>query len=615
MNAPQSSQAPSDIAREALRTLAQRRIAPTPDRYAEIYSEIAGRQDYAGVIVPRMLEQLAAKLAQSDGPNAAHGRALAQAVSEKNWDLARQRFEQLLEENSRGPNWAETIRALLRQWGMRHSGLTDARKRETLEHLLTAFGADSSKLHPRLMNVLKSWSEVAIQTPGRAEISQGIPLPTVRESQQMPVPLAGAPAAESGNAAAPVDADAQAAARTLLADTIQNGLVARLEHAPQLAAEARQLADFARQAKTRKDYETLAQALRKFWYKYEQSGEGQDRLIEGLASLLKLMVRNVSELVSDDVWVAGQINQLGELLTTPLTERSVREAERSFRRVVYRQAGLKLSIDQAKHALKAMLTTFVDRLGTLVVNTGNYQERLGALQQELAQTEDMHRIGEIVTRLSNETREMQMDMTRTHEELVQARRSAAEHQSKVQALEVQLESVSQLVREDALTRALNRRGLEEAFNAEVSRSERNGSSVCMAILDIDDFKHINDRFGHAVGDEALVHLAEITRRSLRPSDVVARYGGEEFVILLPETGLDDARNILMRTQRELTRHFFMQDNERVLITFSAGVAERLQGETQDATLDRADAALYIAKRQGKNRVVAAQSTAEVAAAS
>lgn len=596
------SQVPSDIAREALRTLAQRRIAPTPDRYAEIYCEIAGRRDYVDMLAPRMLEQLAAKLAQGDGPAATHGRVIAQAVSEGNWDLARQHLEQLLDESTRGPNWAEAIRNLLRQWSSRHSGLTDARKRETLEHLLTAFGSDSSKLHPRLMNVLKSWAEVAIQAPGHTEISQSIPLPSPRESQQMAVPLT-APAPAAG----PIDLDAQSAARVLLADTIHNGLVVRLEHAPELAAEAQELAQFARVATSRKDFESLATALRRFWYRYEQSGQSQDRLIEGLAGLLRLMVRNVGELVADDVWVSGQIAQLGELLAAPLNERSVREAERSFRRVVYRQAGLKLSIDQAKQALKAMLTTFVDRLGALAANTGRHQERIGDLAKELAQTEDMHRIGEIVTRLSTETREMQMDMVRSHEELVQARRVAAEHESRVQVLEEQLESVSQLVREDALTRALNRRGLEEAFNVEASRSERNQSQLCMAILDIDDFKHINDRFGHAVGDEALIHLAEITRRSLRPSDLVARYGGEEFVILLPDTGLEDARNVLMRTQRELTRHFFMQDNERVLITFSAGVAERLEGETQDATLDRADAALYIAKRQGKNRVVTAQS--------
>jgi diguanylate cyclase len=627
--------APSDIAREALRTLAQRRIAPTPDAYAQIYAEIAGRQDYAGVLVPRMLEQWAAKIGHGEGPHAAEARALAQAINEGHWESVGQRLDQLFDEMHRGPNWAETIRNLLRQWGTRHSGLTDARKRETLEHLFAAWGSDSSKLHPRLMSVLKSWADIAIQSPTRSEMSQSIPMPTLRDSQAMPIaadetpvaapPAGNAPAAQAKKEkddhqakdkekAKPGIVDTQQALRDLLADTIQNGLVARLEHAPQLASEARQLADFARQAANQKDYDNLAAALRKFWFRYEQSGESQDRLIDGLAGLLRLMVRNVGELVADDVWVAGQINQLTELLAGPLNERAVREAERSFRRVVYRQAGLKLSIDQAKHAIKALLTTFVDRLGTLVTNTSKYQERIGRLAQELKQTDDMHRIGEIVHRLAEDTREMQADMARGHEELTEARRTAAEHETKVQQLEQELESVSQLVREDALTRALNRRGLEEAFQAEASRSERSTQPLCMAILDIDDFKHINDRFGHAIGDEALVHLAEITRRALRPSDVVARYGGEEFVILLPDTSLDEARNVLMRTQRELTRHFFMQDNERVLITFSAGVAERVNGESQDATLDRADAALYIAKRQGKNRVITAQGQATTEAA-
>ena len=89
-------------------------------------------------------------------------------------------------------------------------------------------------------------------------------------------------------------------------------------------------------------------------------------------------------------------------------------------------------------------------------------------------------------------------------------------------------------------------------------------------------------------------------------DVVARYGGEEFAIIMPETSLKDGADTMMRVQRELTRHFFMAGEERILITFSAGVAERHPTEDQQTLIIRADKAMYKAKTTGKNRVITAE---------
>ena len=111
--------------------------------------------------------------------------------------------------------------------------------------------------------------------------------------------------------------------------------------------------------------------------------------------------------------------------------------------------------------------------------------------------------------------------------------------------------------------------------------------------------------GHDAGDEALIHLASICRQTLRPQDTVARYGGEEFIILLPDTSLDDAVVALTRLQRELTKKFFLHANEKVLITFSAGVTQMLATDNQTSVIKRADGAMYQAKQTGKNRVVSA----------
>ena len=127
----------------------------------------------------------------------------------------------------------------------------------------------------------------------------------------------------------------------------------------------------------------------------------------------------------------------------------------------------------------------------------------------------------------------------------------------------------------------------------------------MALLDIDNFKALNDKLGHATGDAALTHLATVAREAMRPQDTLARYGGEEFVLLLPDTPLDSGIEAMTRLQRELTRRFFLAGTEKVLITFSAGVAQVGSNESGHDAIRRADQAMYLAKRAGKNRVLGA----------
>jgi diguanylate cyclase len=144
------------------------------------------------------------------------------------------------------------------------------------------------------------------------------------------------------------------------------------------------------------------------------------------------------------------------------------------------------------------------------------------------------------------------------------------------------------------------------FERETARADRRGTPLCVAVLDLDDFKKLNDTLGHIAGDNALKHLVKVVKETLRSMDVIARFGGEEFLILLPETTIEAATATMTRLQRELTRHFFMHENEKVLITFSAGVALRRPREIQVDLVKRADEAMYKAKKSGKNRVVVAE---------
>ena len=153
---------------------------------------------------------------------------------------------------------------------------------------------------------------------------------------------------------------------------------------------------------------------------------------------------------------------------------------------------------------------------------------------------------------------------------------------------------------DTLTGALNRRGFDQAHDREAARSRRSGSPLALALIDLDDFKHLNDTLGHQAGDEALIHLVRTLRYALRPSDILGRFGGEEFVLMLPDTGLEEAVTALTRFQRQLADA--RVSGSGVTLSFSAGVVVQAYGESFREAIERADAATYAAKRAGKNRV-------------
>jgi diguanylate cyclase len=174
-------------------------------------------------------------------------------------------------------------------------------------------------------------------------------------------------------------------------------------------------------------------------------------------------------------------------------------------------------------------------------------------------------------------------------------------EARIAELESALSEARQAAFTDPLTGALNRRGFEEAYQRELARSRRNGSQLAIALIDLDNFKHLNDTLGHQMGDEALVHLVKSLRAALRPSDILCRFGGEEFVLLLPETALDEAVAAIARFQRQFAAS--AMPGCELAVTFSAGVVAKQNSESVEDTILRADAATYAAKRAGKNCVV------------
>jgi diguanylate cyclase (GGDEF)-like protein len=169
-------------------------------------------------------------------------------------------------------------------------------------------------------------------------------------------------------------------------------------------------------------------------------------------------------------------------------------------------------------------------------------------------------------------------------------------------LEAALAHIHRLATHDDLTGLVNRRHMQDLLENERLRMDRSGQDWCVAMLDLDHFKAVNDRHGHAIGDEALRALSRQAHTLIRRTDVLSRWGGEEFVLLLPNTSLGMAQVSLDRLREHFHATPLAVHDVSLALSFSAGLTEHVRGETVAQTLERADRLCYLAKSQGRNRV-------------
>ncbi len=514
---PATGQNPADIAREAFRRLATRRIAPTPDAYRAIYDEIAGVPpappaplDTGSGPAAELLESFARKLADTPGEVSEYGRRMLRAVKVGDWTGYAQALTQVADRHLR---------------------------------------------------------------------------------RNTPVMALG-----------DEDPDARHL-REMLNRSLAFALATLLAGSPALVQEAEALGGAVKLARGEAELGDLSARLKQLCYQIElRSGDTAEER-ELLLRLFRLLLDNVTELLDDDSWMRGQIAAVQDLIAGPLDARALEDATRSLKDVILKQGRLRHSISDVRATMKNMMMTFIDRLGSVAASTGDHHARLAGYSERIGRAGNIEELGEVMDEVLREMRAAQDEALASRDRMVAVHKEVQEAEDRIRMLEAELQHMSELVREDQLTGSLNRRGLDDVFERESARADRRNTPLCVAILDLDNFKKLNDTYGHLAGDGALKHLVKVVRDTLRSMDVIARFGGEEFVILMPETAVEAAAAAMVRVQRELTRHFFMHDNEKMLITFSCGVALRLPNEDQASLVARADRAMYQAKQSGKNRVV------------
>lgn len=616
--------APLDIARETFKQMALRRVVPTPDNYLLIYNEIAGitAKETAEVAIKKVLKQLPNETSEQSKWIGRWDKLLKQ----ENWSDLPTLLNDSMDANvALSKQWPDAIRELIQQWDAKQVGLDIARKKEALEKLLINFGNDPL-LAQKLKALSNNWKEYGVADASSSKAIEVLAPNDIRpeiKSVNLEDKLSGnssIQAADLGNSDLISSSLALSeilspgyepdqfqetfrALQDMLKQSLNHGLIPRLDGYPDLKEEAEQI--FARSEKARKlkDWQAIVKQFRALLVRVEVIGANEEGIKHDLLSLLKLLVDNIGELVADDQWVRGQVTTVQTIISGPLDRALIVDAEKSLKEVIFKQGMLKHSLADAKHAFKSMISTFVERLSHMTNSTDNYQNLIGQYANKLDETEDIAQINIILEGLMKDTHTMQIDIVRSRDSMMQQSADVQVAQQKILHLQAELSELSEKVSIDQLTGVLNRRGLDDAVLREISRAERGANSLCVTLLDIDNFKHFNDHYGHNVGDTALQHLARVIQETLRPTDITARFGGEEFVILLPNTEIDEAVETISRLQRALTKQFFLSNNERLLITFSAGIALFRESEDQATLLNRADQAMYLAKKSGKNRVM------------
>ncbi|KIF81406.1 GGDEF domain-containing protein [Noviherbaspirillum autotrophicum] len=602
-------QHPADIAREAFRRLAARRIAPTPEAYREVYDEVAGVHERSPA--ETILADLAAKLAKAPGELPLLAHRFADALKTRDWDSYGKQLDQLIAKHLIPQQDNVRCETPPRQVTDKPSmdvkdeatpaskvGISLAEDVEPVPRpkLSIPLVDDIKPLQARKIDIpLVDEPGPARTRPAAISLVDEKPLQEPDDAEQVP----GTPELHFN------DTQMTRTLREMLVRALTLPIPALLQGAPELTRESEALAMAIGSTRSRAALTELEPRFKHFCFKVEMKSGDMAEERELLLRLFRLLIENIGELVEDDSWLSGQIANVQEILAGTINYATLVDATSSLKEVIYKQSLLKHSLAEAKTHVKDMVLTVIDRLGTAASTTDEYHKKIEIYSKKISAAKGAAELNSIIDHVMHDTRIAQIEAQRSHDDVVAARQEVQAAETRIHELEVQLVQMSELAHEDQLTGSLNRRGLDEVLEREMARAERKKSPLCVALLDLDNFKKLNDTHGHSAGDGALVHLVKVVKDTLRAMDVIARFGGEEFLIVLPHTELDEAVQTVTRIQRELTKQIFMHDNQRLLITFSSGVALWRDKEGQTTLIERADAALYKAKKAGKNRVIPA----------
>ncbi len=484
-------------------------------------------------------------------------------------DNYRMLYEELVagkkESISSSAKWSEVLPQFIAQWERSQQGLGHLQKLQQRQQALQA-GSPNQILHA-LQGLAMRWA--------------ALPDRPMENSSQEP-----------------------AIASTTLSSIWHRGLAAGFQvglAGDKLAQEGMQRIEELLQAKE-PNTELLIQELRKLWVQMDHRDEKVHEIQDYYQKTLLLLTSSARELFEKEPWLGQELEALRQFFD----EANPAQAQMGYENLkdlLCRQEQRLGAVQEADQALQELLRLVFEYLASLDEgNCGQDYQELFRLSEQIQQAEDMQQVQSLARELLERSQALQDKLHQSHDALRKARLHLENAQRRLQSLEQEICQLHLLVHEDPLTKTLNRRGLLLAFERESARANRQSQALAIALLDLDHFKKVNDRYGHEAGDQVLQQVSLFLQQGLRNTDIIARYGGEEFVILMPATTAQKAVEVLQRVLRQLLEAPLQIGKHQIPTSFSAGVAAYEPGNTLENTLTLADRALYAAKRAGRQRV-------------
>ena len=542
-----------------------------------------------------MLERLVARVVDDAGLR----NELLVALMAGRWDEMQRSLDKAKAQSTQSAQaWAGLIERLARglERGGRH--WTHGRKKESLQRVLDRSRSDGARLQQRLGQLLGAWDD---DTPDHD--AEGL---LAERPDAHPRPgTAGDSGSSVDRGSASLTTPALETGRVLrrLSGTVQAALPVDEPRAVELAQT---LAGLAELLASEGSTPALADELTDTCVRVDRLLGLRLQLVDELLALCRSLTDGLADVAEDPTWTQGPGRGLRQRLDSAASARAVRAARVLLDQTRQQQRSLFSEREMARDAFKQVFAQMLSELGTLDQATGQFSDKVAGYAQVINSADSLPSLAQVVRELLGDSQAVHEVVAGARERLAADHARAVELETKVRALEAELRRLADEVGTDALTQEANRRGLDKVFAQEQARLSQDQASadalpLAVGLLDIDNFKKLNDSLGHAVGDVALRSLADKVKQWLRPVDHVARFGGEEFVVLLPQTPVAEAQQILTRLQRQLTASLFMHEGKEVFVTFSAGVTAYRPGEALEPALARADEGLYEAKRTGKNR--------------
>jgi diguanylate cyclase len=257
------------------------------------------------------------------------------------------------------------------------------------------------------------------------------------------------------------------------------------------------------------------------------------------------------------------------------------------------------AVNKLSNSVREIILGLLDKASTEGQDLSNYAQTLASFSSQVEDVKHLDDIKELIHHLLNETKK--------REEATQSMQTSLEGMAlEMKKLRLEVAKINSEASTDALTKINNRRAFDIEIEGFITMSKADSKPLCLIMVDIDHFKHFNEKFSHSVGDKVLRFVASLIKNNIKGSDSVSRYSGEQFAILLPETNFEGALKLAEIIREKLAKQTLSDSAEKKelgTITASFGVGTYEQDESSDQLIMKANNALQDAKKTGRNKVI------------